>query len=253
MGTRQKQCSCKCFQKSSIFISHSSRRKGFSGAKVGESFPVLIDQNQREEMMMKRLLAAAVLTLVCTFNPMASQAADGEGKYAVRGAGSTPCRQLAAAIDSKDANVRRDAVLLYASWLNGYLSYVNRVEKETYDIVPLTDSAHLLAVVVGQCRQNPDALVETVSAQVIAVLAKAKIAAESPLVELKVGDQKGNFRQATLMALQEKLIEKRYLKGKADGFFGGQSQQALRAFQKAKKLRESGFPDTETLMRALLK
>ena len=96
-------------------------------------------------------------------------------------------------------------MLLYASWLNGYLSYINRIEKETYDIIPLADSTHLLAVIVGQCRSNADALVESISAQTVGALSKARITSESPLVALTVDNQKGSFRKATLIALQNKL------------------------------------------------
>ena len=196
---------------------------------------------------------ASIMLMVLFAMPLDSGAVDKDGKYAVRGVGSSKCSQMVSAIDSKDEKMRKDAVLLYTSWLNGYMSYVNRIEKDTYDIVPLADSSHLLAVILGQCRNNPDTLAEVISAQVIGVLSKAKVASESPLVNLTVGDQKGSFRKATLTVLQEKLIAIGHLKGKADGDFGAGSQQALKAFQKAEKLKETGFPDPDTLMRALLK
>jgi hypothetical protein len=204
-------------------------------------------------MLNIRLMVTSVLLVAFLAIPPGSGAADKNGKYAVRGVGSSKCGQMVSSIDSKDQNVRKDAVLLYTSWLNGYLSYVDRVEKETYDIIPLADSTHLLAVIVGQCRSHTDTLVESISAQVVGVLSKAKITSESPIVALTVGDQKGSFRKATLIALQNKLIALRHFKGKADGEFGTDSQKALRAFQKAEKLKDTGFPDTDTLMRALLK
>lgn len=204
-------------------------------------------------MLNIRLMVTSILLVAFLVIPPGSGAADKNGKYAVRGVGSSKCSQMVSAIDSKDQNVRKDAVLLYTSWLNGYLTYVNRIEKETYDIVPLTDSSYLLAVIVGQCRNNPDALMDSISVQVVGALSKARITSESPLVALAVGDQKGSFRKATLIALQNKLIALGHFKGKADGEFGTSSQKALRAFQKAEKLKETGFPDTDTLMRALLK
>jgi hypothetical protein len=204
-------------------------------------------------MLIIHLMVAAIMLLAFLAIPPGSGAADKDGKYAVRGVGSSKCSQLTSAIDSKDQNIRKDAVLLYASWLNGYLSYINRIEKETYDIIPLADSTHLLAVIVGQCRSNADALVESISAQTVGALSKARITSESPLVALTVDNQKGSFRKATLIALQNKLIALHHFKGKADGDFGTSSQKALRAFQKAEKLKETGFPDTDTLMRALLK
>ena len=149
---------------------------------------------------------------------------------------------MVSSIDSKDQNIRKEAILLYASWLNGYLSYINRIEKETYDIVPLADSTHLLAVIVGQCRSNKDALVESASAQVVGALSKAKISSESPIVALTVGDQKGSFRKATLIDLQNKLIALRHFKGKADGEFGTDSQKALQAFSESREAEGHRFP-----------
>jgi hypothetical protein len=204
-------------------------------------------------MSVIRLCVAFTMMLLFCAMPNDSNAADKEGKYAVRGVGSSKCKDMVSAIDSKDQNIRKDAVLLYTSWLNGYLSYVNRIEKETYDIIPLSDSSHLLAVVVGQCRNNPDALFENISVQVVGALSKAKISTESPLVHLTVGELKGSFRKATLIALQDKLITLGHLKGKADGDFNAASQKALKVFQKNEKLKETGFPDTDTLMRVLLK
>lgn len=204
-------------------------------------------------MTIKRVACAVTLLLAAGLFPASGWAADKDNKYAVRGVGSSKCSQLVAAIDSKEKGTRKDAVLLYTSWLNGYLTNVNRTEKETYDIVPLTDGGHLLAVILGQCRTKPDVLVEGIAAQVVHVLSKAKVSVESPLIALSVGDQKGNFRKATLVALQEKLIALKHFDGKADGEFGASSQKALRSFQKAEKLKETGFPDTDTLLRALLK
>lgn len=204
-------------------------------------------------MLIIRLLVSVILLAAFFAAPRDCSAADADGKYAVRGVGASKCSQMILAIDSKDEAVRKEGVLLYTIWLNGYLSYVNRVEKETYDIVPLVDGSHLLAVIVGQCRNNPDFMFEGVTAQVVGALSKAKISSESPLVNITVGDQKGSFRKATLIAIQEKLIALGHLKARANGDFGPTSQQALRQFQKTEKLKETGFPDTDTLMRVLLK
>jgi len=195
---------------------------------------------------------AVILASVLAFTPALLQAADSQGKYAVRGVGALTCRQLVSALDSKDENIRRNAVLLNVSWLDGYLSFADRSEKGTFDLIPLTNTTVLLSMVVGQCRQHPESRVEAVSEQLIGHLARARVREESPMVEVKVEGKKGIFRKATLTALQEVLIKKGFLTGKADGTFGGKSQKALRAFQKAEKLKETGFPDTGTLLRALL-
>lgn len=46
-----------------------------------------------------------------------------------------------------------------------------------------------------------------------------------------------------VVRLQETLIELEFLKGSADGYFGGQSQRAVSAFQRAMGLEETGVAD----------
>jgi hypothetical protein len=204
-------------------------------------------------MAICRFLMIGALVSGLSLPPALADAADSDGRYVVRGVGASNCQQLVSIIDESKDEIRNEAVMLYTSWLNGYLSFVNRVEQDTYDVIPLADSTQLLSIIANQCRANPDALVESVSAQIIGSLSQAKIPAESPLVTVETNDLKVQLRQSVIVALQQKLIDLEYLNGVADGHFGPKSQKALKAFQKSENLNETGFPDTDTLLRALLK
>lgn len=182
-----------------------------------------------------------------------TQAADTAGKYAVRGVGASKCSALVSYIDSKDQAVQKEALSLYVSWIDGYLSNVNRSEKNTYEASPFMQGADFLAILSGQCRKNPDALVETLTFQVISALDKVKIQNESPVIEIKVGEKKGNFRKDIVVLMQKKMIDMKLLQGKADGDFGQSSQNALKSFQKTAKLPETGFPDVDTVLQLTLK
>lgn len=200
------------------------------------------------------------LVLVCLFSLFGSlclpdpfvNASDVHGKFAVRGAGAGSCQQLLAGVKETDEKGKREVVIHYMSWIDGYLSYINRVEKNTFDVVPLAQSQDVLAVVVSQCGSQPNALVETVLLQVIVGFSKAKVQNESPFVTIKAGELAGNMRKETLVAIQSQLIEHKLLKGKADGEFGKNSIKALKDFQKSVNLPETGYPDVNTIIKLLL-
>lgn len=199
-----------------------------------------------------QLIVFANMALAMITTSMAV-AADADGKYSVRGVGAGKCATLVSYIDSKDQAVQREAFSLYISWLDGYLSHLNRTEQNTYDASPFMQGGEFLAILSGQCRNNPDELIDTMALQVLNAMAKAKVQKESPVVEIKVGDKKGNFRKETIVLIQKKLIELKMLQGKADGEFGQTSQNAVKSFQKSVKQPESGFPDVDTVLQLTLK
>lgn len=178
--------------------------------------------------------------------------ADADGKFAVRGVGGLPCSRLVSYVDSKNAKTRTQAVLAYQSWLNGYLSHVNRSAENTFDASPIVSGRDMLSILLGQCRKQPDALTETIAAGVISTLADARLESESPIVTLSDGDRSVQYRRSAIVAAQRQLIEEGYLKGRADGAFGPATSSAVAAFQKAKGLEENGFLSTNTMIRLLL-
>jgi peptidoglycan hydrolase-like protein with peptidoglycan-binding domain len=80
----------------------------------------------------------------------------------------------------------------------------------------------------------------------------AKVTHDSPLVEARSGDQVVTLRADTLMAIQQALTRGKYLTAPADGTFGPTTAAALRAFQKAESLPETGLPDPATTIRLLI-
>ena len=67
----------------------------------------------------------------------------------------------------------------------------------------------------------------------------------SDYVELKRGDRDGDD-SASVITLQNKLIELGYLRDTADGVFGANTESAVAAFQRSNGLAESGVSDAAT-------
>jgi hypothetical protein len=95
-------------------------------------------------------------------------------------------------------------------------------------------------------------LVESVVAGILVALADARVSEESQLVEVGVGGEKRSYRKETIVKIQQRLIDLGFLAGRADGAFGSKSVKALAKFQKEKKINETGFPDSGTVLNLLL-
>lgn len=63
---------------------------------------------------------------------------------------------------------------------------------------------------------------------------------------LQLGDRDGEDNTAYIVFLQNRLIELGYLSDSADGVFGGNTESAVRAFQRNNNLPETGIANVET-------
>ncbi len=176
-----------------------------------------------------------------------AQAADTKGNFALRGIGSQSCKVMLEELQKTPATAA-----IAASWLLGYMSATNRYEPETFDISPVTDPQSIFNVLMALCKAHPDARVQTVASDTLAALGKARVKADSPMVETKSGNATAQIRQETLLLVQKRLNEKGYLKSKPDGSYGAQTEAAVKAFQTAEKLPVTGVPDAPTIIRLLI-
>lgn len=197
----------------------------------------------------KKSLLARLSMLAIVAGTLATpgvHAADPKGSYALHGIGALPCSELATHI--KDDATAREQL---AAWLLGYVSATNRLGAKTYDALPIQQVGVLVELVGSVCGANPRALVETAAFSVLKALDAARATAESPLVTATVNGKSVVLRKAALVSVQESLIQRKLLKTKATGDFGKATEQALRDFQKAQGLAETGLPDLASMLRLL--
>lgn len=195
-----------------------------------------------------RLVCACVASLAGT----AALAADGAGQFSVRGAGGQPCSVWTNITDATDQAQRRDGILSFQAWLAGYITASNRLQPETYDAMPFLDMVNVLAIVLNECRANPDELVETTSARVLAAFNATRVQAESPLVTVTEAGAQKTYRQETIMAVQQKLIDQGLLTGEADGAMGAATSAALQTYQTNTGLPATGELTVDTVFKLLL-
>ncbi|MDE8349678.1 MAG: peptidoglycan-binding domain-containing protein [Acidocella sp.] len=184
-------------------------------------------------------------------------AADTKHSFAVHGVGALSCAEMANAMTQVDPQTKATSEAAVrstlASWMLGYVTALNRTDAATYDATPVQDDAPLVNMVIGVCSKNPTARVETVVSAIFTSLEKAKLPVESPEVKVTVGTQSTVLRAATLLSLEKALVAQKLLKSAdADGKFNDNVKAALVKYQTAQKLPQTGLPDADTVIRALV-
>lgn len=188
-----------------------------------------------------------VAALLVAWAAEPGHAEDSAKQFAVHGIGAKTCSQVT-------ASVQKDAMLAHilASWVSGYLSAINRTAHDRYDVSPIVDPGGLVGLVYNGCVNNPDLTVQDVAASLFEMLAKAGVRAASPMVEAKAAGKTVEIRAETLVSIQTALAALGRYDAKPDGMFGPKMEAALRSYQNAEKLPETGLPDAPTIFRLLV-
>lgn len=198
-----------------------------------------------------KLLALTAIS-GCILTAPDAWAADENGLFAVRGIGGQNCQSWVELSETPDETLRREGVLTLQSWLAGYVSAANRQTAETYDAIPFLDMINVLAIVLNECRARPDDLAETTVARVIGAFGPSRVTLESPIVTVPDAGAEKSYRQATVALVQQKLVDQGFLQGEPDGVIGSGTAEALRNYQAAKGLPETGEMSVDTVFNILL-
>lgn len=182
-----------------------------------------------------RGLRAALLAAVLA-GPVA--AADEDGRYALEGPGRIDCARYVAIAEAGG----RDLDVL-ASWTLGYLSAHNRVLPQTFDLTPWQDAATVMRLVGQFCTANPGRSFEDGLQELIAYLARSRLTRDSETVAVGAGGKATVLYRDTLEQVRSRLGEAGYPPGNTAESLA----LALRSFQRAEGLPDSGLPDQATL------
>lgn len=199
------------------------------------------------------MFAKSLWTALCLVAATSAWGSDTAGKFAVRGIGGQPCSVWIGLTDSTDQAARRDGILAFQSWIAGYVSAFNRLQPESYDVVPFLDMINVLAITMNECRVTPDELAENTVARVVGAFAKARVTEESPVVMVPDAGAEKPYRQATLQLAQQKLVDLGYLDSVPDGVIGPATTQAVTLYQSENGLTATGELSVDTMFQLLLK
>lgn len=199
---------------------------------------------------MRRTLSPLSIFLTSTIALLAGatpgHAADAAGKYAVRGAGGSPCATFLSALSAKN----QPLIDQYASWLMGYVSAVNRLQAQTFDAMPTMRPGEMVALAAMTCKLEPKLTVELAAARGLNAVSALRAGQESPVVTLTSDGRTVQIRQQALTTLQRNLSARGMFTGAANGAASPALTVAIKAFQTQVKLPATGLPDLDTILRA---
>jgi len=169
-------------------------------------------------------------------------AADAEGRFAVRGAGMVECRVF---VEEKRRNTPK--LSLYLGWIDGYVSAANQFSSDTFDRVPWGNTVYLATLVESYCNKHPGERFYVAVGRLLENLSKQRLRTSSELVNAEYGGHRTFLYRSVLKAVQARLKEAGHYQGEPDGTYGPATRDALLAFQKEVKTRQTGLPDQLTL------
>lgn len=173
-------------------------------------------------------------------------AADAAGQFAVKGAGLQSCRQFVSAQASRSRDMVR-----FRSWLEGYLSAVNRYEPQTYDSTPWGSTGVYSAIFEGHCRNNPNERFVDAVQKLVITLKPDRLYSRSPMMTVRAGGRSTQIYQEVLRRVQTKLAERGLYRDRADGLFGPRTEGAIATFQISEGLQGTGLPDPLTVWKLI--
>lgn len=190
----------------------------------------------------------SILTVaLCSFLvPLTAQAADSEGKFTVKGVGLASCERFVA-----EREKNSELAAMFAGWLDGYLSAINQIAPETYDVTAWEATGLLLAFIEDHCKENPDVRFFTMANALAGKLMEDRVKTQSPLMDAKAGDQSVKIYKEALRRAQQALKQKGFYNDSVDGVFGPNTQKAFEAFQRKENIRVTGVPDQMTMLKLL--
>jgi len=195
----------------------------------------------------RRGFAALTMMAALAAGATTAGAYDSKGTYKIVGIGGIACKDFAAQI-KKDKQV----AIVADAWIAGYMTAANRAQPKTYSLSPVIQAFPILVRVAGACEMNPNVAAETILSEILRRLSVARDKEQSPVVETKSGKFTAQVTTETLTAMQAKLVDYGYFKGKPDGTYGPRLDASLRSFQKDQKLTETGVADPATIIRLLV-
>jgi hypothetical protein len=213
--------------------------------KSGGTFPPLL--HEKKETPVKNsslnLISSVAITVGITATVLHADTAD--GLFAARGTGAQSCVAVTEAFQI-NAQLARNEI---ATWLSGYVSYMNRSTPGFFDVMPIQDTGNLAILLNLVCQQNSNSLVEGAVWSIVEALRPLASNEETEL--LKVQNENGSLsiRMGTLKKVQDFLVSEGLLEARqADGKYGPNTNRALSQFQQANKIEPTGLPEAFTLL-----
>ena len=175
-----------------------------------------------------------------------ASAADQNKLFSIRGAGLLTCETY---VQEREAG--SDAYIMIGGWLDGYVTAVNELSQETFDVVPF-ESTELLTILIDRhCKNNPSDILFAVTNNLLAKLFDDRLRSSSPYVDIRVGPNQMRLYTHLVVRIQESLAARGLLDIEATGQWNVATERAVAKYQESVGMDGTGFPDQATLWQLL--
>lgn len=195
---------------------------------------------------MKYILKSLVLAaFVAALSP--ARAATDKGEFGIKGIGATDCATLVREYKAGSPNA-----MMYGGWLYGYITAMNQVTPDTFDLAPWHDLNTLTNFIVDYCQKNPRTSFSQAVFSMTSALKPKRLKTASVPTNFSQNGKTFVMYGDVITRMAETLKAKGFYKGGVSASnpqFTNELSKAVKAFQIRNKLRETGHPDQFTLFR----
>lgn len=192
---------------------------------------------------------ATAFVCAAIFSALPTAYAANAGAFAIKGIGATDC-----AIAVREYTAGTPNAMMYGGWIYGYLTAINQVSPDTFDLAPWQDLNTLTNFVVEFCKKNPKTPFAQATFKMAVALNPQRQKTRTDYIHFPVNGKGYTMYAATIQLVSSRLTAKGFLKPKAASQkpeFTADMIAGIKAFQTSRKLKPTGEPDQQTLFELL--
>lgn len=185
------------------------------------------------------------IACAASFSAAPSAHAANGGAFAIKGIGATEC-----SVAVREYTAGTPNAMMYGGWIYGYLTAMNQVSPDTFDLAPWQDLNTLTNFVVEYCKKNPKTPFAQATFKLAVALNPQRQKTRTDYVHFPVNGKGYTMYTSTIEMVAGKLVAKGFLKSKPatkKPEFTADMVTALKGFQTSRKLKPTGEPDQSTL------
>ncbi len=183
-----------------------------------------------------------LLIIAATVLSFSANALDKNGKYAIKGVGNASCAQFVSLTKNDDPQK-----LLFAGWLNGYMTAHNQHLKDNFDVASWENIETLGNYLLKHCEKNPTLSFFQASTQMLSEMYPNRIEEFVGAENAASGKQTQKVYVQVIQRVQQRLTELSLYSGATDGKMTADLKLAIEKFRKANELPPHEFLDQQFL------
>lgn len=188
-------------------------------------------------------------TLICALalavsSPPPARAADPSGQFAIKGAGLQTCANFGKSFDARQHDLG-----IYLGWFEGYVTALNQMQDDLFDLLPWQDSETTLRMLRLSCSTlSEDTQMMRAANKLIQLLAASRLTEESEPVGFGRGAGKIVVYKEVLRRVHQRLAQLGYAVDAEAETLDERTSLEIERFQRDNALPVTGLPDQATLV-----